>query len=138
MLRNTDDFEISGLHDKMSLDFFKCKNILKYVGHDGATLPFHVELEVPITDLRGYVVGYWDAIVYVKMDLLEERHCWEFKPFIKSMGETIRQIQRYWQYPVRGYYRKICGPPTRVYLWTRDPVWQRVRGPWDQDVRQEG
>jgi hypothetical protein len=108
-------------HDKMAVELYKCKQLRQYIGHGNDNLPIHVELEVPINDARGYTVGFWDCVVYVNTGTSEERHCFELKPLISSIGELLRQIQLYRQHPVRGHFHFLAKSPFRIYLWTRDP-----------------
>lgn len=113
--------KVTSKHDQMAIEFFRCKGIRRYIGHGEDEHPMHIEMEVPINDQRGYTVGFWDCVIYVDRGTYEEKHCFELKPYLKTMGETLRQLQLYRQFPVRGHFHHLASLPTKTYLWTRDP-----------------
>jgi hypothetical protein len=114
-------------HDKIIFRFLETTDLLpEHLGFSSEA-DYHVELEVDVRDRRGWIIGRWDACVYVDIpnSCIEWCHAFEFKSDIKMFSEAIDQINKRKPYKVPGYFHPIDVLPTTWNLLTMDGRFNR-------------
>jgi hypothetical protein len=79
-------------HGLMTAMFLRCPNMPAILGLKDDAI-YHRDVEVPVYDRTGRLVGVWDGIVWTDTpnSCVEDVYAFEFKTYIKSLDEAIHR-----------------------------------------------